>query len=194
MSTKAVKKAPPKIFNVHVDGVFKDKIAGQILGREPSHILKRTIETTLAELFEDYTNLYYQYVKLKFQIIKVDGTEAYAKFKGYELTRDYVRSLIRVGTSAVYAIYDVNTTDNIKCRIQTLAITAKRVSHSKETLIRKCIWKVCEEKLSNLSLDDLVQYVCLGKLSADILIEAKKIYPLKKVEVIKIKVLTPYFI
>lgn len=194
MSTKAIKKAPPKIFNVHVDGVFKDKIIGQILGREASHVIKRTVETTLAELFEDYTNLYYQYVKLKFQIIKVDGTEAYAKFKGYELTRDYVRSLIRVGTSAIYAIYDVNTTDNIHCRIQTLAITAKRVSHSKESLINKSIWKVCEEKLSNLSLDDLVQYVCLGKLSADILIEAKKIYPLKKVEVIKIKVLTPYVI
>jgi len=193
MSAKAIKKAPPKIFNVHVNSVFKDKVVGQILGREPEHILRRTVETTLADLFEDYTNLYYQYVKLKFQIVKVDGGEAYAKFKGYELTRDYVRSLIRPGTSAVYAIYDITTKDNIECRITTLAITAKRVSHSKESKIRKKIWELCEEKLSNLNLDDLVQYVCLGKFSADVLIEAKKIYPLKKVEVIKIKLLTPYF-
>ncbi|HLI46175.1 MAG TPA: hypothetical protein VKU94_03180 [Geobacterales bacterium] len=193
MSVKAIRKAPPKTFNVHVNGVFKDKVIGQILGREPEHILRRTVETTLAELMDDYTNLYYQYVKLKFQIIKVEDNEAYAKFKGYELTRDYVRSLVRPGSSAIYAIYDVVTKDNVECRIQALAITAKRISHSKESLIRKRIWQVCEEKLSNMSLDDLVQYVCLGKLSADILIEAKKIYPLKKVEVIKIKILTPYF-
>lgn len=192
--SKAVKKAPPKIYNVHADSIFKDKLVAQILGREPNSILKRTIEVTLAELFEDYTNLYYQYVKLKFQIIRVEGNEAYAKFKGHELTRDYVRSLIRVGTSAVYAIYDLYTIENIHCRIQTLAITTKRVSHSKEKAIRKAIWSIYDAKLKSVSLDDLVQYIILGKLAADILVEAKKIYPLKKVEIIKSKVLTPYLL
>ncbi len=186
-----VRKAPPKVYNVHVDGVFKNKVVAQILGREGS-VLKRTIEVTLADLVEDYTNLYYQYIKLKFQIVGVDEQELFAKFKGHELTRDYVRSLVRVGTSAVYAVYDFNTTDNIHFRIQVLAITAQRVSHSKESAIRKRIWKVCEEKLPKMSFDEAAEYIYLGKLAADINQEAKKVYPLKKVEVIKSKVLTPF--
>lgn len=190
--SKVVKKVPPKTFNVHGDGLFKDKVIAQILAKEAGHVLKRTVEVSLADLMEDYTNLYYQYIKLKFQIVKVEGQEAYTKFKGHELTRDYVRSLVRVGTSAVYAIYDFDTSDAVHLRIQVLAITAKRVSHSKESAIRKSVWKVCEEKLPKMSLDEVVEYMCLGKLAADINAEAKKIYPLKKVEVIKSKVLTPF--
>jgi Ribosomal protein S3AE len=190
--SKAAKKVPPKIFNVHVNTIFKDKVVAQILGREPENLIKRTVETTLADLLEDQTNIYYQYVKVKFQILKVDGSEAYAKFKGHEMTRDYVRSLVRPGSSRVDAFYDVFTTDNIHCRLQAMAITAKRISHSKESEIRKAILKKCEELLSNVSLDDFVSKVLIGNLASELNAAAKKIYPLKKFELIKSKVLTKY--
>jgi small subunit ribosomal protein S3Ae len=190
--SKPSKKSPLLVYNVHADSVFKDKVIAQILGREPEKILKRTVETTLADILEDFTNLYYQYIKIKFQIVKVDGQEAYTKFKGHEMTRDYIRSLIRVGTSRVDVFYDLITSDNIHCRIQTLVITAKRVSHSKQTAIRKKVIEVYDEKLKNISLDDLVQYMLFGKMAADALQAAKKIYPIKKVEIMKSKILTPY--
>jgi len=190
--SKPLKKSPLLIYNVHTDSVFKDKVIAQILGRESEKILKRTVETTLADLTEDFSNLYYQYIKIKFQIVKVDGQEAYSKFKGHEITRDYIRSLIRVGTSRVDIFYDLITSDNIHCRIQTLVITAKRVSHSKQTEIRKKVIEMYDEKLKNISLDDLVQYMLFGKMATDALQAAKKVYPIKKVEIMKSKILTPY--
>jgi small subunit ribosomal protein S3Ae len=190
--SKPSKKSPLLIYNVHADSVFKDKVIAQILGRESEKILKRTVETTLADLTEDFSNLYYQYIKIKFQIVKVDGQEAYSKFKGHEITRDYIRSLIRVGTSKVDVFYDLITSDNIHCRIQTLVITAKRVSHSKQTEIRKKVIEMYDEKLKNISLDDLVQYMLFGKMATDALQAAKKVYPIKKVEIMKSKILTPY--
>jgi Ribosomal protein S3AE len=190
--SKTSKKAPLLVYNVYANSVFKNKIIAQILGREPEKILKRTVETTLADILEDFSNLYYQYIKIKFQIVKVNGQEAYSKFKGHEMTRDYIRSLIRVGTSRVDVFYDVITNDNIHCRIQTLIITAKRVSHSKQTEIRKKVISTYDEKLKNISLDDLVQYMLFGKMASDALEAAKKIYPLKKVEIIKSKILTPW--
>jgi small subunit ribosomal protein S3Ae len=190
--SKPSKKSPLLIYNVHADSVFKDKVIAQILGRESEKILKRTVETTLADLTDDFSNLYYQYIKIKFQIVKVDGQEAYSKFKGHEITRDYIRSLIRVGTSRVDIFYDLITSDNIHCRIQTLVITAKRVSHSKQTEIRKKVIEMYDEKLKNISLDDLVQYMLFGKMATDTLQAAKKVYPIKKVEIMKSKILTPY--
>jgi small subunit ribosomal protein S3Ae len=191
--SKQSKKSPLLIYNVHADSVFKDKVITQILGREPEKILKRTVETTLADLTEDFSNLYYQYIKIKLQIVRIDGQEAYSKFKGHEITRDYIRSLIRVGTSKVDVFYDLITSDNIHCKIQTLVITAKRISHSKQTEIRKKVIEMYDEKLKNISLDDLVQYMLFGKMAADVLQAAKKIYPIKKVEIMKSKILTPYF-
>jgi small subunit ribosomal protein S3Ae len=191
--SKQSKKSPLLIYNVHADSVFKDKVITQILGREPEKILKRTVETTLADLTEDFSNLYYQYIKIKLQIVRIDGQEAYSKFKGHEITRDYIRSLIRVGTSKVDVFYDLITSDNIHCKIQTLVITAKRISHSKQTEIRKKVIEMYDEKLKNISLDDLVQYMLFGKMAADVLQAAKKIYPIKKVEIMKSKILSPYF-
>jgi small subunit ribosomal protein S3Ae len=191
--SKQSKKSPLLIYNVHADSVFKDKVITQILGREPEKILKRTVETTLADLTEDFSNLYYQYIKIKLQIVRIDGQEAYSKFKGHEITRDYIRSLIRVGTSKVDVFYDLITSDNIHCKIQTLVITAKRISHSKQTEIRKKVIEMYDEKLKNISLDDLVQYMLFGKMATDVLQAAKKIYPIKKVEIMKSKILSPYF-
>jgi Ribosomal protein S3AE len=190
--SKSSKKAPVYVYNVHANSVFKDKVIAQILGKTPDSILKRTVETTLADLLDDQNNIYFQYIKLKFQIIKVDGYEAYSKFKGHEMTRDYVRSLVRPGTSRVDTFYDVYTTDNIHCRLQALAITAKHVGHSVESEIRKAVTKKFEELLSNVSLDELISKTFLGNVSAELNAAAKKIYPLKKFELIKSKVLTKY--
>jgi len=192
--SKPSKRIPPKVLNVYANSVFNNAFICQILAKDPQHALKRTVEVTLADLLNDYSNLNYQYTTVKFQIIKVDGLNCYSKFKGHELTRDYVRSLIRVGTSRVDIFYDVFTKENIHVRIQTLAITSKTVSHSIQSKIRKKIISRYDEILTDISFDDLVKIILFGKLASESFEAGKKIYPLKNLEIMKSKVLTPYII
>ena len=72
----------------------------------------------------------------------------------------------------------------------TMAVTTSRINASRKKAIRKVMFKIIEEKASQLDFATFVQQAVLGTISIDIQMQAKKIYPLKKVEIYKIKVLT----
>ncbi|HDD34375.1 MAG TPA: hypothetical protein ENG30_04410, partial [Thermofilaceae archaeon] len=55
------------------------------------------------------------------------------------------------------------------------------------------MFEIIEEKSSALTFEEFVQEAVLGRIAAEIEMRAKKIYPLRKAEVRKIKVLKSVF-
>jgi len=163
---------------------------GLIPADEPEKALGRTIEVSFYDITKDVSQLH---IKLKFQIVKVDDGIALTQLKLMEITRDYIRSLVRRGTSRVDAIMDVQTKDGIKLRVMTMAVTLSRIKTSQKKAIRKIMFQITEERVSQLDFATFVQQVVLGTIATDIQMQAKKIYPIKKVEVYKLKVLTPTY-
>jgi small subunit ribosomal protein S3Ae len=122
-----------KWYIVHAPAIFKYVEIGEVPADSPEKLLNRTIEISLFELTRDLSHIP---IKLKFQIYRVEGDHAYTRFKQQELTRDYVRSLVRRGSSKIVAIHDVCTTDNAKLRVQVLIVTAHRCNTSHKKAIR----------------------------------------------------------
>lgn len=179
---KWVRVLAPKAFG------FAD--LGSIPANEPENALGRTVEVSFYDITKDPSQLH---IKLKFQIVKVEDTTAYTQLKLMELTRDYIRSLVRRGTSRIDAILDVETKDGVKLRVMAMAVTISRVKASQKKAIRKIMFQLIEEKASQLDFDTFVQQAVLGNIASEIEVNARKIYPLKKAEVRKIKVLTSPF-
>lgn len=165
---------------------FGEAEIGTTPARDPNMLLKRSVESSLRELSGDFSK---QYVKLKFQINNVAGDTAQTRFLGHKVTTDYVRSMIRRGTSRIDAICPVETSDGHKIKIHVLAITFRRAKSSQQKLIRETMEKLVLEAAQEKSFQELVQDVISGKLASYIYHEAKKIYPLKRVEIIKTRVL-----
>jgi len=163
---------------------------GFIPADEPEKALGRTIEVSFYDITKDVSQLH---IKLKFQIVKVDDGIALTQLKQMEITRDYIRSLVRRGTSRVDAMMDVQTKDGVKLRVMTMAVTLSRIKTSQKKAIRKIMFQIIEERASQLDFATFVQQVVLGTIATDIQMQAKKIYPIKKVEVYKLKVLTPTY-
>ena len=92
------------------------------------------IEVTLYDITGDLTQVH---VHLYFQIIEVKGDKAYTRFKGHELSRDYMRSLIRRKSSKIQGIFDVVTKDGYKLRITAVTLTSYRCKTSQKKAIRK---------------------------------------------------------
>ena len=113
----------------------------------------------------------------------------YTKFTGHKVTTDYTRSMIRRGTSRIDSITDATTKDGVKLNVHMLAITVKRAKSSQQKLIRETMTRMIVENAAEKNLDELVKEIITGKFASNIYHEAKKIYPLKKVETIKTKVL-----
>ena len=179
-----------KWFRVLAPSAFGFAEIATIPANDPSHVVGRTVEISFYDITKDISQLP---IKLKFQIVEVKGDTAYTQLKVMELTRDYIRSLVRRGTSRIDAIVDVETADGIRLRVMGLAVTQARVKTTQKKAIRKVISNLITSKATSTKFDEFIQEVVLGKLAAEIEIEAKKIYPLRKAEIRKIKVLTNPF-
>jgi small subunit ribosomal protein S3Ae len=177
-------------FRVLAPRAFGFAEVGAIPANDAKSVLGRTLEISFYDITKDISQLP---TKLKFQVVKVDGSTAYTQLKLIELTRDYIRSLVRRGTSKVDTIVDVTTADNAKLRIMCMVVTQSRVKTSQKRAIRKMAAEYIIKKASSTNFNDLIQEIVLGKMASEIESLVKKIYPPRKVEIRKVKVLTSPF-
>ncbi|MCS7097093.1 MAG: 30S ribosomal protein S3ae [Candidatus Methanomethylicia archaeon] len=175
-----------KIYKVLSSSAFGQIEIGMTLASDESKLIGRVIETSLSDLVGDFSFLH---IKLRFQIMEVDGNICKTIFKGHELSRDYIRSLIRRGTTFIDSIFNITTKDGYTLRVTVVIITKHRAKSSQARTIRKISKEICVAKAAELNFDEFVQQMVLGKVASDIYNSAKKIYPLKKVEVSKSKLL-----
>jgi len=148
----------------------------------PSTVIGRVVSTTLYDITGDPSQLHLQ---LYFQIVDVKDSKASTIFKGHEYSRDYLRSLVRRGSTRIDGIFNASTKDGYKLRISVVAFSVLRAKSSQITEVRKIIQKHLEEKAKTLSFDQFVQEAVLGKIASDIYNEAKKVVPIRHVGVRK---------
>jgi small subunit ribosomal protein S3Ae len=116
----------------------------------------------------------------------VGSDTAYTEFVQHELTRDYLRSLVRRGASKVGATVTILTTDDYRLQVQPVAFTTKKADRSQEHAIRRVMLDLVEDAAEERTFDEFVASVVEGRLSSAIYGEAKTIYPLRRVEVQKL--------
>ncbi|MEM4481567.1 MAG: 30S ribosomal protein S3ae [Desulfurococcaceae archaeon] len=157
---------------------------GTIPSDDPDKLIGRVIETTLYDITGDISQVH---VKMYFQIISVEGGKALTRFKGHELARDYVRSLIRRKSSKIQGIYDVKTKDGYYIRVTVIILTSYKCKTSQKQAIRRAAMELVTQKASELSFDEFAQDVLRGNLSNEIAERTRKIYPVRRVEIYKTK-------
>jgi small subunit ribosomal protein S3Ae len=155
---------------------------GETLADEPDKALGRTIETTLGDIRNDASE---NNTKLTFRITEVASDTAYTEFIKHELTRDYVRSLVRRGSSKVEAHITVLTSDDYRVQVQPVAFTTKQADESQEKAIRRTMIDLVRETGTERTFEELIDSIVEGRLSSAIYNEAKTIYPLRRVEIAK---------
>ncbi len=185
MSERSVSKQRrgKRWYTVFAPEQFDRAELGETMADEPAKVVGRTIQTTLGELRDDQSQ---NNTKLTFKVTDVGADSAYTEFIEHELTRDYLRSLVRRGASKVDATVTVLTTDDHRVRIQPVALTTKKADRSQERAIRRVMIDLVEEAGEERDFEGLVESVVDGRLSSAIYGEAKTVYPLRRVEVQKL--------
>jgi small subunit ribosomal protein S3Ae len=184
MSDRSVskQKQEKRWYTVLAPEQFDRAEIGQTVTTEPDQALGRTIETTLADLRNDASG---NNTKLKFKITETASDTAYTEFIKHEMTRDYMRSLVRRGSSKVAAYVTALTTDDYRVQVQPVALTTKSADESQEKAIRRTMIDIVESAATERTFENLSDSVVGGRLSSAIYNEAKTIYPLRRVEVQK---------
>ncbi len=145
----------------------------------------RVIEVTLFDILKGDPSQY-QY-KIYFQIDKVEGEKATTIFKRYEYAKEFLRSLIRRGSTKISYITECKTKDGNIFRIKVIALTHKQLNASRMHALRLIARDVMNKTIPQMSIDQFVQATCYGKINSDIMAAAKKVIRIRHVGLEKVK-------
>jgi len=172
-------------YNLVAPDMFGKTNIGETVAEVPEKLIGRTVEVTLGELTNDLSK---QNTKLILKIDRVGGDSAYTKFMGHQLTQDYLRSLVKRQTSAVETNISVTTKDGYTLRVKPSCFTIKRARANQVKAIRSIMNSVIAARAKEMDLQQFIQEIVTGKLSASIYHDVKPVYPLRRVEVRKTEV------
>ena len=145
----------------------------------------RVVEKTLHDILKGDPSQYN--IKLYFQIERVEDSTAYTIFKRYEYSKEYLKSLVRRGSSKVNFIMDAETKDGYVFRINVIALTHQQLNSSRKHALRLVARNIINRDVPELDIDQFVQKTCYGDIHASILAEGKKLIRLRHVGLEKVK-------
>jgi small subunit ribosomal protein S3Ae len=171
---------------------------------DPTQIKGRTIENTLHDMMKgnpDQSMDQHQ-IKVFIEIDKITDGVASTIFKGHEYAKEFLRSLIRRGSSMVTFTHDYTTIDGHTFRVTMVAFTYQRINSSKKHEIRLIAHKILSERIPQMRVDQLIKEITgnsggegipretNSKLGANVLDEAKKITAIRHLGIRKTKLVS----
>ncbi|MHC1592330.1 MAG: 30S ribosomal protein S3ae [Candidatus Helarchaeales archaeon] len=173
-------------FTVEAPPYFDNKEICVTPAKEINNVLGRVFETTLYDLTGDFR---LAHVKLFFKANDLKNDIVQTKYVGHDFTRDYIRALVRRSTSQITGIFNIQTKDGYKLRVTALIFTQKRCKTHQQKLIRAIMQETILAAAEKLNFIDFVKDAVSGEMAQALAEECKIILPIRKSEVMKIKVL-----
>jgi small subunit ribosomal protein S3Ae len=147
----------------------------------------RVIEITLFDILKGDPSQH-QY-KLYFQINKVDGENASTIFKRFEYSKEFLRSLVRRGSSKINFTIDVKTKDGYVFRVKIIALTHRPLNTSRQHALRIIARDVINKTVPEMTIDQFVQATCYSKINSDIMAAFKRVIKVRHVGLEKVKLI-----
>jgi len=147
----------------------------------------RVIEVTLYDILKGDPSQH-QY-KIYFQIDKVEGDKASTIFKRFEYSKEFLRSLVRRGSSKINFIIDSKTKDGYIFRIKVIALTHRQLNTSRKHALRLIAREIINKTVPQMTIDQFVQATCYSKINSDIMAAFKKVIRVRHVGLEKVKLI-----
>lgn len=145
----------------------------------------RVVEVTLYDILKGDQSQH-QY-KIFFQINKIQGDSATTIFKKYEYAKEFLRSIVRRGSSKINFIVDAKTKDGFIFRLKLIILTHKQLNTSRKHALRLIAKDVIDKTIPQMTIEQFVQATCYGKINSDIMAAAKKLIRIRHVGFEKVK-------
>ena len=154
---------------------------------DDENAIGRVLEVTLYDILKGDPSQH-QY-KMYFQIDKINGDKASTIFKRFEYSKEFLRSLVRRGSSKINFIIDIKTKDGYIFRIKVIALTHRQLNTSRKHALRLIIKDVINNTVPQMTVEQFVQATCYSKINSDIMAAIKKIIRVRHVGLEKVKLI-----
>ncbi len=174
-------------YTVHAPEAFNTAPIGDTISADTENMIGRVMNATLGEINSDYGK---QHVKMKFRIDRVAGDAAYTEFIGHELTKDYLRSLVKRRSSRIDSHVVGTTKDGVRAHLTVTCYTLMAADSSQIHEIRKRIMARVAAYLAENDWRTVIDAMVTGGLAKDLMADARAVFPVRRIEVIKSKMLS----
>lgn len=182
-SRKTVDKWKSKVwYEVNASPEFDTIYIGQTPASDEKMLIGRVIENSLYDFTQDFNHAH---IKLRFKITEVNGKLCTTRFVGHEMTRDFIRSLIRRGANRIDGIIDTKTKDGFTFRITGAVFTRNMAKSSQQKTIRRIMYDIISEQSKNLPFKEFVKELVFGSIEKDIRRISNEIYPIRDCKLLK---------
>jgi len=154
---------------------------------DDENAIGRVLEVTLYDILKGDPSQH-QY-KMYFQINKIDGDKASTIFKRFEYSKEFLRSLVRRGSSKINFIIDIKTKDGYIFRVKVIALTHRQLNTSRKHALRLIAKDVINKTVPGMTVDQFVQATCYSKINSDIMAAFKKVIRVRHVGLEKVKLI-----
>ncbi len=172
---------------VNAPDSFNNVPIGYVPITDDENAAGRVLEVTLYDILKGDPSQH-QY-KIYFQIDKVDGEKASTIFKRFEYSKEFLRSLVRRGSSKINFIIDVKTKDGYVFRIKVIALTHRQLNTSRKHALRLIARDVIKNTVPDMTIEQFVQATCYSKINSDIMAAFKKVIRVRHVGLEKVKLI-----
>ncbi|NVM01872.1 MAG: 30S ribosomal protein S3ae [Candidatus Helarchaeota archaeon] len=174
-------------YTIEAPKVFGNKEIGKTPAFEGNKKLKdRVFEATLYDLTADFNHTHI-ILRFKFQELLEASNTIKTMFIGSDFTRDYLRSLVRRTTSRIDGIFNLTTKDGYFIRVTAIVLTQRRAKSNQQKEIRNIMRNIIERAATTLTFSEFSYNAVYGNIAKEITQRCEKIYPVRRSEVMKIK-------
>ena len=184
--TGVKKKKQKTWYPVMLPKIFGGTQIAETLSLDSKNIVGRKINTVLSDVTGDIKHFH---TTVTLRIKDVTEGKAYTEYNGQNLISDKIARMVNRWRSRIDSVDDISTKDGHKLRIKTIVITRQRVNTTTKADIRKIVSSETVKYCTDKSLESIVNDIFSGKLQKHVFLSAKKVYPLKSVEVRKTEIL-----
>ncbi|MEK6957943.1 MAG: hypothetical protein AABW99_03125 [archaeon] len=160
---------------------FEFRELGETISEKPETLIGRTITVTGRELANQPKK---QHIHLKFRVVEVKASKANTIVTGHVIKDNFLRRIIRRHASKIMSIADYSSKDGQKFRIKIAAVTDRRASRAQKTAIRKRLTEETTKIILETDSNKVVDEVVFGNITNSLYAAAKKIVPLKRIEIV----------
>ena len=166
--------------------VFGEKEIGITFASEPKQLIGREVILSALELTEN-VNKYY--LKFLFKINRVEGNKAFTEFHGTECLQDYISRMVVRRVRRIDTVQDILTKDGVKLRVKSICVLSRKAKSSVQKSVSSKIKEVIKQEVESKNLDDFIKSLISDEIKTKVLVESRKIYPIKNFEIRKVEVL-----
>jgi small subunit ribosomal protein S3Ae len=132
--------------------------------------------------------------KIFVEIEKVNEGVASTIFKGHEYGKEFLRSLVRRGSSMITHIHNYTTNDGDEFRVEIIAFSQRRINSSKKHELRRVIHQLLSEKIPQWDLNTFIKQVTddNSEFNREILEKGRKISSLRHIGIKKTKLVSSH--